>query len=123
MPDIRLPLPGLHPPKSLPRAPLSHQSPISLSFIIESPPLMFFGNVRSSTGALLSGRLHLVVNADSAVVHDFKMRLAKELTRKTPYHANCPDCALQTSDLTTWSLHREPASLRQGIFPFGGQPL
>ncbi|KAF4636797.1 hypothetical protein G7Y89_g1275 [Cudoniella acicularis] len=123
MPDShkRLSFPGiqLHSPKSSTKSiPQHHAS--DLEFVIESPPLVFYGPPATSTGALLSGQLKLNVHDEFMAIESFTMRLALEVTRKKPFHNHCPDCSQQTTDLTTWSFLHGPATLRKGKhdFPF-----
>lgn len=92
----------------------------TLDVVMESPPLVFFGTTSNSSGALLSGQLVLNIHEDSLAIDTFKMRLALEVTRKKPFHAHCPDCTNQSTDITSWSLLEGPATLRRGehSFPF-----
>ncbi|RFU34364.1 hypothetical protein B7463_g2031, partial [Scytalidium lignicola] len=107
-----------HSPKSSQKS-LVHL-PATLSCTIESPPLVFYGPATSSTGALLSGQLKLEVMDDHFAIDDFKMRLAVEVHRKRPFHAHCPECAYQESDLTSWNFLATPTTLHRGEhqFPF-----
>ncbi|KAH6680774.1 hypothetical protein B0J14DRAFT_579348 [Halenospora varia] len=122
MPDThkRLSFPSImHSPKSSSKSIPQVQSS-KLEFVIESPPLVFYGPASSSTGALLSGQLKLNVHDEFMAIDSFTMRLALEVTRKKPFHAHCPECAHQSTDLTTWSFLQGPATLRKGQhdFPF-----
>jgi hypothetical protein len=113
----RLSLVGLHSPKtSASKIPQL----ASLDVTIESPPLVFYGPAASSSGALLSGQLVLNIHEDFMAIESFKMRLALEVTRKKPFHAHCPECLKQCTDLTTWTFLQGPATLRRGehTFPF-----
>jgi len=109
----RLSLVGLHSPKSsaskIPQL-------ASLDVKIESPPLVFYGPAASSSGALLSGQLVLNIHEDFMAIESFKMRLALEVMRKKPFHAHCPECLKQCTDLTTWTFLQGPATLRRGTF-------
>lgn len=117
MPDThkRLSFPSImHSPKSSSKSIPQVQSS-KLEFVIESPPLVFYGPASSSTGALLSGQLKLNVHDEFMAIDSFTMRLALEVTRKKPFHAHCPECAHQSTDLTTWSFLQGPATLRKGM--------
>jgi hypothetical protein len=107
----RLSLVGLHSPRSS-----SSKIPqlATLDVTIESPPLVFYGPASSSSGALLSGQLVLNIHEDHMAIDSFKMRLALEVTRKKPYHAHCPECSKQCTDLTTWNFLQGPATLQRG---------
>lgn len=86
----------------------------TLDVVMESPPLVFFGSTMNSSGALLSGQLVLNIHEDALAIDTFKMRLALEVTRKKPFHAHCPDCTNQSTDITSWNLLEGPATLRRG---------
>jgi hypothetical protein len=107
-----LSLTGLHSPK--PSSNKLQPQPASLDVLIESPPLVFYGQAATSTGALLSGQLTLDIHDESLAIDAFKMRLACEVTRKKPFHAHCQECQHQSTDLTTWTFLQGPATLRKG---------
>jgi hypothetical protein len=109
----RYSLVGLHSPKTS-----SSKIPqlATLDIAIESPPLVFYGPASSSSGALLSGQLVLNIHEDFMAIDSFTMRLALEVTRKKPFHAHCPECSKQCTDLTTWNFLQGPATLRRGEF-------
>lgn len=86
----------------------------NLAVEIESPPLVFYGQPSTSTGALLSGQLKLNVAEDDFDVESFTMRLVVDVKMKKPFHAHCPDCANQTSELTTWKFLQGPTSFKRG---------
>jgi len=115
----RLSLVGLHTPKTSSSKLPQHQQ-ATLDVVIESPPLVFYGPAASSTGALLSGQLCLNIHEDFLAIESFKMKLALEVTRKKPFHAHCPDCSNDSTDLTTWNFLHGPATLKRGEhnFPF-----
>jgi hypothetical protein len=109
----RLSLVGLHTPKTSSSKLPQHQQ-ATLDVVIESPPLVFYGAAASSTGALLSGQLCLNIHEDFLAIESFKMKLALEVTRKKPFHAHCPDCSNDSTDLTTWNFLHGPATLKRG---------
>ncbi len=117
MPDshkrLSLQLGGLHSPKSSSTKIAQHQA-ATLDVVMESPPLVLYGNAVNSSGALLSGQLVLNIHDDVLAIDSFKMRLALEVTRKKPFHTHCPECSQQSTDLTTWNLLEGPATLRRG---------
>lgn len=122
MPDAhkRLSLNSLNiSPKSSSRSIVQHH-PGTLNILIESPPLVFYGITSSSTGALLSGQIRLVIHDENMAIDKFKMRLALEVTRKKPFHSHCQECSHKSTDLTTWSFLPGPATLAKGehVFPF-----
>lgn len=86
----------------------------TLSALIESPPLVFYGYANSSSGALLSGQLLVQVKEDHIDIEKFKMQLVVEVTRKRPFHSHCADCAKNTDKVKEWDFLTEPVAMRQG---------
>lgn len=110
---------GLISPKSSSTKLATHHS-ATLDFLIESPPLVFYGPSASSSGALLSGQLIFNIHEDVMAIENFNMKLVLEVTRKKPFHSHCPECTSSNSDLTTWNFLANPTTLRRGehTFPF-----
>ncbi|KAK5044809.1 hypothetical protein LTR84_010465 [Exophiala bonariae] len=77
--------------------------------IIESPPLVLYGNITSSTGALLSGRLKLLVEDPSAQVklENFTMVLKAITSTKKPVGKDCKDCTEKVEELKKWTFLSE----------------
>ena len=94
--------------------------PAKLQMEIESPPLVFYGSVASSTGALLSGQLKLVVDEPEICINNFDMQLRASITTKKPVSSHCADCATKISELFKWTFLKEPMTLKKGTheFPF-----
>ena len=88
--------------------------PASLAVDIESPPLMFYGQPSTSSGALLSGQLKLNVIEDNYEVESFDMKLVLDYNCKKPFHAACPECAVQTVQLTSWKFLQGRTLLNKG---------
>ncbi|KAI9736881.1 MAG: hypothetical protein M1818_005932 [Claussenomyces sp. TS43310] len=84
-----------------------------LSAKIESPPLVFYGQAVNSTGALLSGQLKLRV-AEEVVLKSFKMKLVLSVRMRKPFHAHCPECALQQTELMMWDFLQESRKFEKG---------
>jgi hypothetical protein len=92
-----------------------------LECVIESPPLLMHGSPLESTGALLSGRLNLVVKeSEKVTVTGLALRLVAETEYKKPVSTHCPDCAKKTSNIKEWRLIGENAVLGGGdhVYPF-----
>ncbi|KKA27419.1 hypothetical protein TD95_002027 [Thielaviopsis punctulata] len=70
----------------------------SLDWTIESPPAVLYGSAEDSTGALVSGLLHLTVHETD----------------------NCDGCGCASTELKRWTFFNEPKTLSQGVheFPF-----
>lgn len=94
--------------------------PAKLDALIESPPLVFYGQPSASTGALLSGQLRLKITNENMAIEKFKMRLVVDVCRKKPFHNHCHDCQHQSTDITAWDFLQGPATFRRGehLFPF-----
>ena len=105
-------------PKNSPK--LAPAKPAKLAVDMESPPLIFYGNPSTSTGALLSGQLLLTVTDPEVNLQTFQMLLAARVTNKRPITKDCPNCQVKDSQLFTWNFLTEPTHYEAGIhtFPF-----
>jgi arrestin-related trafficking adapter 1 len=94
--------------------------PAKMEAVIESPPLVFYGNTQNSTGALLSGRLKLNVTDPEVTLQTFNMKLEVIVTFKKPVEKNCHDCQTQKNEIKSWIFLSEPRKLTTGThqFPF-----
>lgn len=94
--------------------------PANLEFVIESPPLVFYGPAATSTGALLSGQLVVVVHDREMRLTSLSLALRACVTTKKPVQAHCPDCATKVSDLFRLELLKEAHTFKKGrhAFPF-----
>ena len=92
----------------------------TFDFVIESPPLMFYGPPSSSTGALFSAQLIVKIAEHDLAVDGIGVRFLVSTTAKKPVHASCPDCATKTTELVHMELLKERSVLRPGrhAFPF-----
>jgi hypothetical protein len=76
----------------------------SLSIKIESPPLVFYGHPKDSTGALLSGLITLYTPADlDTTWQTLTVVLRAETQIKRPVHVGCPNCAKTIDIIHTWT--------------------
>lgn len=93
-----------------------------LDVIVESPPLVCYGNAANSSGALFSGRLRVSVtqSASEIALDTFRMRLVSKMTTKKPVSRDCPNCTTRTEELTSWNFLTERLYLKSGEhdFPF-----
>jgi hypothetical protein len=94
--------------------------PAKMDMEVESPPLVFYNQPQSSTGALLSGQLKVQVTDPTVTFEKFEMRLLATVTTKKPVSHNCPDCTTQTTEIYKWEFLKAPTSLKHGdhSFPF-----
>lgn len=90
--------------------------PGHFEMIIESPPLVMYGNPSNSTGTLLSGRLKLEVDdpAGEVRLEDFSMVLRATVQTKKPVGKECKDCTEKTDVLKTWTFLSEPKTFYKG---------
>ncbi|KAI9827773.1 MAG: hypothetical protein M1832_004262 [Thelocarpon impressellum] len=101
-------------------APKPAPPPARLEVELESPPLVSYGPPATSTGALLSGQLRLIVDEPEVRLTHFAMDLRSSVTTKKPVVVHCPACSSQSSNVFRWEFLREPATFRRGTheFPF-----
>lgn len=95
---------GGHSPRVVPAVPGRFE------MIIESPPLVLFGNASNSTGALLSGRLKLLVEDPTGELRlqEFTMGLQTTFHSKKPVGKECKECADRVEELKKWTFLSEP---------------
>ena len=95
-------------------------NPATVSMTLESPPLVCYGHPKDSTGALITGLLHLDIHPQSLRVESFKLALQAEVLTRRPIAAHCQNCAARTEDINTWTVISEPVTLVHGInsYPF-----
>lgn len=105
-----------------PRASVESFKPAKLDMVIESPPLVMHGNTETSTGALFSGRIKIVVPESSGDIpfRRFNMRLIATITTKKPVVKDCAECITRNNQLTEWEFIQEPLTLKPGThdYPF-----
>ncbi|KAI5817449.1 hypothetical protein BZA77DRAFT_309597 [Pyronema omphalodes] len=76
----------------------------SLSIKIESPPLVFYGHPKDSTGALLSGLITLYTPSDvDSTWQTLTIVLRAETQIKRPVCIGCSDCAKIIDIIHTWT--------------------
>jgi hypothetical protein len=97
--------------------------PGRFQMVIESPPLVLYGAVSNSTGALLSGRLKFLVDDPTGEVrlNNFTMVLKASIASKKPVGKDCKDCSEKVDDLKTWVFLSEPKTFykdRDNQFPY-----
>lgn len=94
--------------------------PVKMSMVIESPPLVFYGNAQNSTGALFSGQLFLEITSPNVTLEKLELQFLCTTSAKKPVAQHCPECASQTSELKKWEFLKAPLRLAQGqhSFPF-----
>lgn len=104
-------------------------NPAAVSITMESPPLVCYGHPKDSTGALMSGLLHLDVHTPNLRVDSFKLVLQAEVLTRKPIAAHCLNCSTRTEEIHKWAIISEPVTLPHGMnsYPFsylipGGLP-
>ena len=102
-------------PKGSPKlGPTKHVKRIQLEIDMESPPLVSYGPPNASTGALLSGKLNIIVNDTEAQLTRLDMVLdGYTLTRK-PVAKDCPDCQSRKYEIFKWQFLTEPHTYPNG---------
>jgi arrestin-related trafficking adapter 1 len=82
---------------------------------MESPPVVLYGQTSTSSGALLSGVIHLTILDENMAIESFGMRLTVDVKMKKPFHAHCAECTTQSTDLTFWKFVPGPITLKKGM--------
>lgn len=114
----RISFPGLHLGRSSSKDNYFHRSPASLDWKLESPPIVFYGDAESSTGALVSGQLFLnVMEEEGHEFESFNATLSVYVTQKRPFVAHCHDCSTQVTELKRWTFLERPLLLAKGWSP------
>ena len=105
---------------SSPRASSIASNPASIRLSLESPPLVCYGNPKDSTGALLSGLIHLDVLPANLTIDSFNIVLLAEAFTRRPITAHCPNCNMRSEEIHKWTIISEPVVLAQGTssYPF-----
>ncbi|GAW19194.1 hypothetical protein ANO14919_086780 [Xylariales sp. No.14919] len=116
----RLSFPGLHLVGHKTQKDLSQNPSASLDWRIESAPAVMYNSPQESTGALISGQLQLRVKEETFEVENLEAKLEVRVTQKKPFNGHCQDCAVQKTELKSWSFLSEPTVLTQRTheFPF-----
>ena len=91
--------------------------------ITESPPVVLFGSASSSSGALISGRLKLVIDDPTGELRleKFTMSFKTHITTKKPIGKDCRDCTERVDELKSWAFLSEPKTFfkdRDNQFPY-----
>lgn len=102
---------------------VSPTHPGRFQMVIESPPLVFYGNVSNSSGALLSGRLKLFVDDPTGQLRleSFTMLLRSNIGSKKPISKECRECTERVDELKTWNFLSEPKTFykdKDNQFPY-----
>lgn len=97
--------------------------PGRFEMIIESPPLVLYGQVSNSTGALLSGRLKLLVEDPTGEVRldSFTMILRATIATKKPIGKDCRECIERVDELKQWTFLSEAKTFykdKDNQFPY-----
>ncbi|KAL0931263.1 uncharacterized protein CTRU02_213998 [Colletotrichum truncatum] len=96
-----------------------HENPHArLDLKIESPPIVFFGDAETSTGALVSGQMFLDVKDDHLEVEAFEAKLNIHVQHKRPFANHCNECQNQYTELKRWTFLAHPTTLKKGLHPF-----
>jgi len=91
----------LESPKSS-KSSLKSTADSAIDLKIESPPLVLYGQPKESSGALLSGLIH-IDNEHGKEWESFTMTLLVETLTKRPVHGGCSDCATQVDVVNRWT--------------------
>ena len=100
---------------------LSNRPPpqVTISWRMETPPIMLFGDPANSAGALFTGQMFL--NCEEPVEFEgFDATLYVRKQYKKPFNRDCAHCAVETIELEKWQLLQQPTTLEAGkhAYPF-----
>ena len=88
--------------------------PAKIEIVIESPPLVSYGTMESSTGALMSGQLKLHVADQPLKVQTYHLELIAKLKYTRPVSKDCLDCQTTKNELKKWQIITEPKVFEKG---------
>ncbi|KAL8833344.1 MAG: hypothetical protein Q9170_004333 [Blastenia crenularia] len=86
-----------------------------LEIVMESPPCVFYGGPTSS-GALFSGQLRLIVTEPEVLLTSIDMDLNGHTVTKKPVAKDCPDCRNKSSVINSWHFITEPTTYSHGTY-------
>lgn len=116
----RISFPGMHFGRS--NKDVHANTPASLDWKLESPPIVLYNDPESSTGALVSGQIFLNIKDDHDLldVESINATLQIHVTQKRPFTHHCHDCTHQYTELKKWQFLDHPLVLAKGqhSFPF-----
>ncbi|KAK3494117.1 uncharacterized protein B0T23DRAFT_403157 [Neurospora hispaniola] len=116
----RISFPGMHFGRS--SKDVHANTPASLDWKLESPPIVLYNDPESSTGALVSGQIFLNIKDDHDLldVESINATLQIHVTQKRPFTHHCHDCTHQYTELKKWQFLDHPLVLAKGqhSFPF-----
>ena len=85
-----------------------------LEIAIESPPLVSYGTMENSTGALMSGQLWLHVTDQPLKLEKFELELVAKVKYAKPVSKDCPECQVNHNELKKWKIITEPKTFENG---------
>ena len=88
--------------------------PAKIEIAIESPPLVSYGTMENSTGALMSGQLRLHVTDQSVRLDKFELELVAKIKFDKPVSKDCSECQINTNRLKKWDIISEPKTFEKG---------
>ncbi|MCJ1332397.1 hypothetical protein MMC10_009089 [Thelotrema lepadinum] len=87
---------------------------VKLEIVIESPPLVSYGTMENSTGALMSGQLKLHIADQPVKMEKYQLELVAKLKYARPISKDCPDCQVARNELKKWQIISEPKVFDKG---------
>ena len=85
-----------------------------LEISIESPPLVSYGTMENSSGALMSGQLKIHIGDQPIKLETYELRLVAKLKYAKPVSKDCPDCQVNINELRKWDIISEPKIFEKG---------
>lgn len=100
--------------------PFSSDKPlVVLDWTVESPPITFYGHAGNSSGALFSGQLVLLIQAEKVRVQQFEANLYAYVLHKWNFNQPpCGACQKENLETVSWKIFNTSTTLRQGTHYF-----
>lgn len=92
--------------------------PLKMDVVVESPPVVFYGNPTQSSGALFSCQLKIHVKDPSVILDVFHMLFLATTTFRKPVAEKCSDCAAKVDEMKKWTFSEAPLKLNKGEHGF-----
>ena len=104
----------IHKDKDKRKSSSEEHKPAKLEISIESPPLVSYGTMENSTGALMSGQLKIHVVDQPVKLEKYELELIAKLRYAKPVSKDCPACQVNTTELKRWKIISEPKTFEKG---------
>jgi arrestin-related trafficking adapter 1 len=91
---------------------------VCIDVLVESSPLVFYGNNAESSGTFFSGQLKLDVSEPIVVFDSIEVQLHSAAIVEKPVVNDCPECRSSKLELKKWSFAPASRALHKGEHKF-----